>query len=210
MILGKVAGEGENATPSAGGQVVCVEAESSEQQTQVVPPACGPISSSIGEEHPVLESMSKMFQGKEHPILFESMAKLLTIQTEMLAAEAQVMGFFQLPHFSGENLQCEEDGFEYWIELFEECAGLGGWSKDQWLYQLGVHLHHMAHQVFCMMPEQEQKEYDTAVTVGITELKGIEFWQWMQLPEESVEQLGMQNLVRKGFRSPRDTSLITC
>ena len=52
---GKVAGERENATSSAGGQVAFGEAEGGEQQTQVVPLACGPRSSSTGEEHPVLE-----------------------------------------------------------------------------------------------------------------------------------------------------------
>ena len=157
---GKVAGERENATPSAGGQVACSEAEGGEQQTQVVPPACGPRSSSIGEEHPVLGSVSGVLQGKEHPVLFESMAKLLTAQTEMLAAQAQVtavQGFPPLPQFSGENLQSEEDGFEHWIELFEERAGLAGWSKDQRLYQLKVHLQCAALQVFRMMPEQERR-----------------------------------------------------
>ena len=107
-----------------------------------------------------------MLQGKEHPVLFESMARLLTAQTEMLAAQAQVtavQGFPPLPQFSGENLQSEEDGFEHWIALFEERAGLAGWSKDQWLYQLKVHLQCTALQVFRMMPEQDRKEYDTAV-----------------------------------------------
>ena len=60
-----------------------------------------------------------------------------------------------------------------------------------------------------MLPEQEQKEYDAAVKklkerfrpVNIAELKGIEFHQRMQLPEEPVEQLGiaLQNLARKAF-----------
>jgi len=208
---GKVAGEGENATP-AGGQVACGEAEGGEQQIQVVPPACGPRSGSIGEEHPVSGSVSGVLQDKEHPVLFESMAKLLTAQTEMLAVQAQVtavQGFPPLPQFSGENLQSEEDCFEHWIELFEERAGLAGWSKDQRLYQLKVHLQRTALQVFRMMPEQERKEYDTAVKrlkerfrpVDIAELKGIEFHQRMQLPEESVEQLGiaLQNLAWKGF-----------
>lgn len=55
--IGKVVGEGENATPSAGEQVECGEAEGSEQWTQIIPLACGPRSSSTCEEHPVLESM---------------------------------------------------------------------------------------------------------------------------------------------------------
>ena len=93
--------------------------------------------------------------------------------------------------------------------MFEERAGLAGWSKDQRLYQLKVHLQHTALQVFHMMPEQERKEYDTAVKrlkerfhpVDIADLKGIEFHQQMQLPEESVEQLGiaLQSLARKSF-----------
>ena len=103
----------------------------------------------------------------------------------------------------------EDDSFERWIESFEERATLAGWPKDQRLYQLKVHLERTALQVFRMLPEQERKEYDAAVKklkerfrpVDIAELKGIEFHQRMQLPEEPVEQLGiaLQNLARKAF-----------
>ena len=79
----KAAGERENATPSAGGQVALVMLK-------------------------VVSNRLRLYllqQGKEHP---ESMAKLLTAQTEVLAAQAQVMtvqGFPQPPQFSGENLK---------------------------------------------------------------------------------------------------------
>ena len=80
--------------------------------------------------------------------------------------------------------------------MFEERAGLAGWSKDQRLYQLKVHLQCTALQVFRILPEQERKEYDTAVKrlkerfhpVDIAELKGIEFHRQMQLPEESTKE----------------------
>ena len=105
--------------------------------------------------------------------------------------------------------------------MFEERAGLAGWSKDQRLYQLKVHLQCTALQVFRMMPEQERKEYDTAVKrlkerfhpVDIADLKGIEFHQQMQLPEESVEQLGAfpcRVWHGKASCSPRDVSLVAC
>ena len=209
---GKAAGEGESVTPSAGGQAAGGEAEGSGRQTQIVPPVSESSSKSTSGEHTVLDSMAKVLQGGEHPVLVESMAKLLAAQTEMLAAQAQVtavQGFPPLPKFSGEDLQSEDDGFEHWIELFEERAGLAGWSKDQRLYQLKVHLERTALQVFRIMPEQERKEYDTAVKrlkerfrpVDIAELKGMEFHQRMQLPEESIEQLGiaLQKLAQKGF-----------
>ena len=105
--------------------------------------------------------------------------------------------------------------------MFEERAGLAGWSKDQQLYQLKVHLQHTALQVFHMMPEQERKEYDTAVKrlkerfhpVDIADLKGIEFHQQMQLPEESVAQVGAfpcRVWHGKASCSPRDVSLVAC
>ena len=124
-----------------------------------------------------------------------------------MTGKATVVQGFPLPRFSGENVQSEDDGFERWIESFEDRADLAGWSKDQRLYQLKVHLERTALQVFRMMPEQDRKEYETAVQrlkerfrpIDIAELKGIGFHQRMQLPEESVEQLGiaLQNLVRK-------------
>jgi len=56
---GKVAGERENATPSAGGQVACGEAKGGEQQTQIVPPACGPRSVVCKSVHRWIRGLSQ-------------------------------------------------------------------------------------------------------------------------------------------------------
>ena len=90
-----------------------------------------------------------------NPLLIQSMSKLLQAQTEMLSAQAQavaVQGLPSLAKFSGENLDAEEDGFEKWLEAFEERAHLAGWSQAHQLYQLKVHLERTALQVFRMMP----------------------------------------------------------
>ena len=171
----------ESAASSAGGWVACEQPVRSS-----VAPVGASGSGSTGGKDPVLESVEKVLQDREHPALVELMAKLLKAQTKMLAAQAQAavaQGFPPLPRFSGEKLQSEDDSFERWIESFKERATLAGWSKDQRLYQLKVHLKRTALQVFRMLPEQEQKEYDAAVKklkerfwpVDIAELKGIEF-----------------------------------
>lgn len=71
------------------------------------------------------------------------MSKLLQAQTDMLSAQAQavaVQGLPSMKKFSGENLDSEEDGFDKWLEIFEERAHLAGWSEEHKLYQLKMHL----------------------------------------------------------------------
>ena len=124
----------------------------------------------------------------------------------MLAAQAQAVTIQSLPpisKFSGEDAEKEEKSFKRWLELFEERAGLAAWPVEQKLYQLKMHLEKYALQIFHVMPEKEQKDYDLVVkklkerfrSVDIEELnyKGIEFHQKMQ-KEESVEQLGIDLL----------------
>ena len=92
----------------------------------------------------------------------------------------------------------EEDGFERWLEAFEERAQLAGWSSEHKLYQLKLHLEDTALQVFRMIPEDSKKEYGTVKEhfkrcfrcVDIEELKGMEFHQKTQ-GSETIEQLGL-------------------
>jgi len=68
------------------------------------------------------------------------MSKLLQAQTDMLSAQAQavaVQGLPSMAKFSGENMDPEEDGFERWLETFEERARLAGWSPQHKFYQTG-------------------------------------------------------------------------
>ena len=202
---GKAAVE-ESAASSAGGQVA------SKQPGKSVAPVCTSGSGSNGGDHPVFALVDKVLEGGEHPMLIESMAKLLKAKTEMLAAQAQATVARGSPlclAFRARTSSPRMIGLSAELSPLRSEHPLAGWSKDQRLYQLKVHLERTALQVFCVMPEQERKDYDTAVKklkerfqpVDIAELKGIEFHQRMQLPEEPVEQWGMafQNLARKAF-----------
>ena len=85
------------------------------------------------------------------------MSKLLQAQTEMLSAQAQavaVQGLPALAKFTGENLEAEDEGFDHWLEMFEERAHLAGWTEEHKLYQLKMHLKSTALQVFRMLPDE--------------------------------------------------------
>ena len=193
-------GEG---SPSAGG---CGESQG-KLTTAGKQPEPVPAAEAVSSEH------SQGFQG--NPLLIQSMSKLLQAQTEMLTAQAQAVAVQGLPpiaKFSGENLDSDhdEDGFDKWLEAFEERAHLAGWSQEHKLYQLKIHLEHTALQVFRMLPGESKKVYDDVVShlqkrfkpVDIEELKGIEFHLKIQ-GSESIEKLGisLQKLGRKAFPS---------
>ncbi len=150
-------------------------------------------------------------EGQVQAGLMQSMAQLLQAQTQMVAAQAQavtVQGLPSLLPFTGEEPQLEDDGFDRWIEQFEERAHMAGWSDEQRLYQVKAHLRKTALQVFRMLPEQQRATYKLATQalrkrfrpIDIEELRGIEFHQKMQ-GEESIEKLGidLQRLARKAF-----------
>ena len=94
------------------------------------------------------------------------MNRLLLAQTEMLSAQVQavaVQGLPALTKFSRENLESEDEGFERWLETFQERAHLAGWTEEHKLYQLKMHFERTALQVFRMLPDSEKKVYDTVI-----------------------------------------------
>ena len=130
-----------------------------------------------------------------------------------MQAQVQAAAVQHLPRlnpYSGEKEQDEDDGFERWLELFEERAKLAGWSSEQRLYQLKLLLVKNAGQVFRLLAKEDRSDYDKATQalrkrfkrVDIEELRGLEFHHKSQ-GEESVEQLGidLQCLGKKAFPS---------
>ena len=43
-----------------------------------------------------------------------------------------------MPHYSGEGQRSGEDGFDRWIERFEEHTKLAGWSEEHCRYHLKI------------------------------------------------------------------------
>ncbi len=66
----------------------------------------------------------------------ESQQKLLATQTNALAVQSAP----PLPTFTGDNVEVEKNGFEKWLERFEERATLLAWEEKQKCYQLKSHL----------------------------------------------------------------------
>ena len=72
-----------------------------------------------------------------------SMSRLLEAQTQMIAMQASAVAAQNLPpvpRFTGKDIQLDDDNFDRWIEHFEERAKLAGWTEEQRVYQLKVHL----------------------------------------------------------------------
>ena len=143
--------------------------------------------------------------------LMQSLAQLVKTQTDMVAAQTRAMSAQTLPpmtHFSGEGLQSGEDGFDRWLEQFDERAKLVGWSEDHKKYQLKMLLDRNAFQAYRLLPESVKSSYKNTVEalqkrfkpVDIEELRGLEFHQLTQV-SQSVEQLGiqLQKLAKRAF-----------
>ena len=142
-----------------------------------------------------------------------AMTTLLQAQADAMAAQARASVVQNLPAilcFTGEEKDVMEDGFERWIERFEERVQVAGWRSEQKLYQLKLHLEGTAREVLRMLPEVDKTSYDRAVTalkkrfkpLDIEELRGLEFHHLMET-KEMVQQLGIeiQRLGRKAFPS---------
>ncbi len=140
-------------------------------------------------------------------------AALLKSQAEALTAQTKVVSLQSLPPlpmYTGENRDITDDSFELWSEKIQERASVSGWSEEQKLYQLKLHLDKTAAEVFRVLPGEEKNSFKMAMEsmkkrfqpVDIEELRGLQFHHKMQ-GEESVEQLGisLQQLGRKAFPS---------
>lgn len=113
-----------------------------------------------------------------------------------------------LPCFTGEGADVVDDGFDRWTERFCKRAQYAGWTPDEQLYQLKLHLAKTALDVFWMLPDSDSRNVKSALTAlkkhfkpaDIEELRGLEFHHRTQ-GDESIEQLGIsiQQLGRKAF-----------
>ena len=141
--------------------------------------------------------------GRESPsesLLVATMTRLLEAHTEAIAAQTQATAAQHLPPlkaFTGEGKQMEEDGFERWIEQFEERAKVAGWSTEQKLHQIKLLLEKTALRVLRALPDTDQSQYQKVVdalrarfkAVDIEELRGMEFHHKVQR-DESIDRIG--------------------
>ena len=143
--------------------------------------------------------------------VMQQLTQLVQTQTEMVAAQTRAMSAQSLPpmaHYSGEGSQSCDDSFEKWLEQFEECAKLVGWSEDHRRYHLALHLDGSAYQTYKLLPGEVRASYTALVDalksrfkpVDIEELRGMEFHGLVQ-DKLSVEELGikLQRLAKRAF-----------
>ena len=93
---------------------------------------------------------------REPTEVMEVLNKLVQVQTDVMAAQARATAVQNLPSvgcFTGGGDTA--DRFDGWIERFEERAKFAGWSGDEQLYQLKLHLDKSALEVFRMLPAVE-------------------------------------------------------
>ena len=114
----------------------------------------------------------------------------------MQASAVAAQNLPPMPRFTGEDIQSDDDNFNRWIEHFEERAKLAGWTEEQRVYQLKVHLEKTALQDFRMLPEGDK----TSCRSTQEELQSLEFHQLMQ-EQQSVKWLGIefQDLARRAL-----------
>ena len=140
----------------------------------------------------------------------EMITRLFEAQTQLFAAQVHAATLPPLANFKGQNAADDDDGFERWLEKFEERAKLAKWTDEAKLCQLKLHLVDTADQVFRALNSEQKSSYPAAVTalkkrfrpIAIEELRGWDFHRRVQ-GDESVEQLGMdlQKLGHKAFPS---------
>ena len=144
-------------------------------------------------------------------LLMQQLTQLVQTQTAMVVAQTRAMSAQGLPpmqHYSGEGIQSSEEGFDRWIEQFEERAKLVGWSEDHKRYNLKMLLDKSAFQTYRLLPDDVKASYSATVEalrsrfkpVDIEELRGMEFHQLIQT-DQSVEALGLalQRLAKRAF-----------
>ena len=94
-------------------------------------------------------------------LLVDTMTRFLKAHTEAIAAQTQATAAQHLPPlkaYTGEGKQVEEDGFERWIEQFEERAKIVSWSTEQQLHQLKLLLENTALRVYCATDQNNYKK----------------------------------------------------
>ena len=130
---------------------------------------------------------------------------------QKVEAHTRAMSAQSLPplkHYSGEGVQSLEDGFDRFIEQFEERARIVGWSEEHRKYHLRMLLDKAAFQTYRLLPDSVKASYSETVEalrkrfkpVDIEELRGIEFHQMVQ-GSQSVEELGLelQHVAKRAF-----------
>ena len=143
--------------------------------------------------------------------VMQQLTQLVQTQTAMVAAQTRAMSAQSLPpmsHYSGEGSQSCEDGFDKWVEQFEERAKLVGWSEDHRKYHLKMLLDGAAFQTYKLLSDEVKASYSATVDalktrfkpVDIEELRGMEFHQLFQ-KNQSIEELGieLQRLAKRAF-----------
>ena len=88
-----------------------------------------------------------------------------------------------LSSFTGEGYDVSDDGFDKWLDWFQERAKFAGWDEDDQLYHLKCLLDKTALDTFRMLPDPEKSGIEVAISTlrwrfkpeGIEELRGLEF-----------------------------------
>ena len=109
--------------------------------------------------------------------LIQQLTQLVQTQTAMVAAQTRAMSAQSLPPipaYSGEGEQSLEDGFERWIEQFEEQARLAGWSEDLRRYHLKMRLSKTAFQTYRLLPDDIKASYSATVGVLRSKFKPVD------------------------------------
>ena len=119
------------------------------------------------------------------PVL-ETIAHLLQAHTEAMAAQDRVVALQHLLlflSFTWEGKEALDNGFELWLEKFQQLADYAGWSLEEQLYQLKSRLDKTAQEVFRMITEEDKRTIESDLSSlkrrfqpnGIEELCGLEF-----------------------------------
>ena len=111
------------------------------------------------------------------PSLMATVAQLLKAQTDVMSAQAQAASYQHLPpleKFSGEGVQADDEGFDKWIEHFQERAELAGWDEKQKLYHLKLQLEKTAREAYRMFTDEERSTYDTSINALRKRFESVE------------------------------------
>ena len=222
VLLGSVSGPTTSVTPLPGATTSCVPAGSTIVTTMATTPSSVTVPGggltqglmSVGAvpvTAPAAVSTPSTAGGES--LLVDTMTRLLQAHTEAIAAQTQATAAQHLPPlkaYTGEGKQAEADGFDCWIEQFEERAKIAGWGAEQKLHQLKLLMENTALQVLRTLSTTDQNNYKKIIdtlrsrfkAVDIEELRGMEFHHRVQ-KDESIEALGLelQALGRKAFPS---------